>query len=491
MAYVINLTNGAQLTTVEDGTIDQSTSLKLVGKNYAGYGEIQNENFVHLLENFSSANQPAGPLSGQVWFDSSLKKLKFYDGTKFRTTGGAEVGTTQPVGLTTGDFWWDSGNNQLYAQNSDGGFVLIGPQSIGETVSAMVTAQVRDNNQVNRTIIKGTVDDGVVFIVSNAEFTIDTTDPANAITGFDVVRQGLTLRNTTSSTDGITSSAHRFHGTATNAEKLGGVAASDYALAGAANFNSIVRFADAGFTVGAANDLAVFIDTSGSGDEGVIDNTVGQKIRFKVKSSGGVTTEPFHIQAAGLIPTSTTTYDIGDANYKWRNMYATSFNGLATQAIALQVGSNYRTGDVNPTNNTVAVRDSSGNIAANVFNGVSTSARYADLAEKYTTDQEYPVGTAMCVGGEAETTACKSSCMCIGVISAEPAYLMNSEAEGQAIGLKGRVPVRCKGVVKKGEAVYAWEDGVCSTVQTTALVGIALESSDDESEKLLECVLKV
>ena len=491
MAYVINLTNGAQLTTVEDGTIDQSTSLKLVGKNYAGYGEIQNENFVHLLENFSSANQPAGPLSGQVWFDSSLKKLKFYDGTKFRTTGGAEVGTTQPVGLTTGDFWWDSGNNQLYAQNSDGGFVLIGPQSIGETVSAMVTAQVRDNNQVNRTIIKGTVDDGVVFIVSNAEFTIDTTDPANAITGFDVVRQGLTLRNTTSSTDGITSSALRFHGTATNAEKLGGVAASDYALAGAANFNSIVRFADAGFTVGAANDLAVFIDTSGSGDEGVIDNTVGQKIRFKVKSSGGVTTEPFHIQAAGLIPTSTTTYDIGDANYKWRNMYATSFNGLATQAIALQVGSNYRTGDVNPTNNTVAVRDSSGNIAANVFNGVSTSARYADLAEKYTTDQEYPVGTAMCVGGEAETTAAKSSCMCIGVISAEPAYLMNSEAEGQAIGLKGRVPVRCKGVVKKGEAVYAWEDGVCSTVQTTALVGIALESSDDESEKLLECVLKV
>ena len=491
MAYVINLTNGAQLTTVEDGTIDQSTSLKLVGKNYAGYGEIQNENFVHLLENFSSANQPAGPLSGQVWFDSSLKKLKFYDGTKFRTTGGAEVGTTQPVGLTTGDFWWDSGNNQLYAQNSDGGFVLIGPQSIGETVSAMVTAQVRDNNQVNRTIIKGTVDDGVVFIVSNAEFTIDTTDPANAITGFDVVRQGLTLRNTTSSTDGITSSAHRFHGTATNAEKLGGVAASDYALAGAANFNSIVRFADAGFTVGAANDLAVFIDRSGSGDEGVIDDTVGQKIRFKVKSSGGVTTEPFHIQAAGLIPTSTTTYDIGDANYKWRNMYATSFNGLATQAIALQVGSNYRTGDVNPTNNTVAVRDSSGNIAANVFNGVSTSARYADLAEKYTTDQEYPVGTAMCVGGEAETTACKSSCMCIGVISAEPAYLMNSEAEGQAIGLKGRVPVRCKGVVKKGEAVYAWEDGVCSTVQTTALVGIALESSDDESEKLLECVLKV
>ena len=52
MAYIINLTNGTQLASVEDGTIDQSTTLKLVGKNYAGYGEIQNENFVHLLENF-------------------------------------------------------------------------------------------------------------------------------------------------------------------------------------------------------------------------------------------------------------------------------------------------------------------------------------------------------------------------------------------------------------------------------------------------------
>ena len=74
MAYVINLTNGAQLTTVEDGTIDQSTSLKLVGKNYAGYGEIQNENFVHLLENFSSANRRS--FIGQVWFDSPIKEIK-------------------------------------------------------------------------------------------------------------------------------------------------------------------------------------------------------------------------------------------------------------------------------------------------------------------------------------------------------------------------------------------------------------------------------
>ena len=97
----------------------------------------------------------------------------------------------------------------------------------------------------------------------------------------------------------------------------------------------------------------------------------------------------------------------------------------------------------------------------------------------------------MCVGGEAETKAANASSYAIGVISAEPAYLMNSECDGQAIGLKGRVPVRVKGPVSKGMAVYAWENGVCSTIQTTALVGIALEDNADEEEKLVECVLKL
>jgi|TARA_B100001287_G_scaffold43732_1_gene32881 hypothetical protein len=489
MAYIINLTNGTQLTSVEDGTIDQSTTLKLVGKNYAGYGEIQNENFVHLLENFSSANQPASPLSGQIWFDSAVKKLKFYDGTKFRTTGGAEVSTTQPVGLTTGDFWWDTNNNQLYAQNANGGFVLIGPQSIGETVSAMVTGIVRDSNQVNRTIIKGTVEDGVVFVVSNAEFTIDSTDPNNVITGFDVIRQGVTLRNTTAATNGVTATAHRFHGTATNAEKLNGLPASDYAIAGNANFTSTVRLADDGLTVGAANDLKISIE---NGDQGLIENTTGTKIKFKVKSSGGVATEVAEFQATGLIPVTTTTFDIGDVNYKWRNIYATNFNGLATNAINLQVGANYRTGDVNATNNTVAVRDSSGNLAANVFNGTSTSARYADLAEKYVTDKEYPVGTLMMIGGDAEATACENEHgICIGVISTKPAYLMNSEAEGQAVALVGRVPVRITGPVNKGEPVHVAENGTASVEGKGDMIGIALESNDRHEETLVECILKL
>ena len=98
MAYTIDRYNGTTLTVVQDGTVDQTTDIKFVGKNYAGYGEIQNENFLNLLENFSGANQPPRAISGQVWYDSGANKLKFYDGSKFRTTGGAEVSATAPAG---------------------------------------------------------------------------------------------------------------------------------------------------------------------------------------------------------------------------------------------------------------------------------------------------------------------------------------------------------------------------------------------------------
>ena len=148
MAYTIDRYNGTTLTVVEDGTVDQTSDIKLVGKNYAGYGEIQNENFLHLLENFSGANQPPKAISGQVWYDSGANKLKFYDGSKFRTTGGAEVAATAPAGLATGDLWWDSTNEQLYAYSGTG-YVLVGPQGAGTTVTQMVSANVRDTTNVN------------------------------------------------------------------------------------------------------------------------------------------------------------------------------------------------------------------------------------------------------------------------------------------------------------------------------------------------------
>ena len=63
MSYTINRFNGTQVAVIADGTIDSTLDLKLIGKNYAGYGAVQNENFVYLLENFAGNSQPPRPVS--------------------------------------------------------------------------------------------------------------------------------------------------------------------------------------------------------------------------------------------------------------------------------------------------------------------------------------------------------------------------------------------------------------------------------------------
>lgn len=486
MAYQIDRYNNTVLAIVEDGTIDQTTDLKLIGKNYAGYGEIQNENFLFLLENFSGANPPPRAISGQMWFDSGTSKLKFFDGTKWRTTGGSEIATAEPTGLSQGDFWWDTANSQLYTFSGTE-MVLIGPQNAGAGVTAMVSESVQDISGNPHSIIKATLADEVIYVISPDEFTLNAITP---ITGFDRIKKGLTLVNTMLATGGVTSTEHRYWGTASNSDKLEGLTASQFVQVSTPNFTAQTTFPDAGIIVGDGDlDLRIYIDSVD--DNAVIENTNTSKtIKIKVNNAGA----PVHTLSfdnTGLIPSVNDTQLLGSATNKFANVYATNFTGTAQQASALMEGTNARTASQNTSNNTVVVRSAAGDIAANLFQGTATKARYADLAEIYKTDTEYPVGTAMAVGGSEEARNASASDMAIGVISDKPAYLMNSEAEGQAVALKGRVPVRVQGRVSKGQAVYAWQNGISSTITTNALIGVALETNNDEGEKLVECVLKV
>ena len=493
MAYAIDRYNNTLLTTVEDGTVDQTTDLKFIGKNYAGYGEIQNENFLFLLENFSGANQPSRPISGQVWFDSGTSKLKFYDGAKWRTTGGAEVGATEPTGLATADFWWDTGNDQLYVYNGTN-FVLIGPQNAGEGVTQMQSLEVLDTTSATRGLIAAVIEDETIFVISPTQFDLNASQTALIAQGFDRIYKGITLRNTKLATAGVTSTTDRFHGTATNADKLGGIAAANFVQTGVGNtiFTSSVEIPDDGILIGDSNDFQLIVDTNGF--DGVIQNvTTNGVIKFKVTSGAGALTHVATVQSTGIVPAADNTFTLGSASFGFSNVYAATFTGEATKAATLRVGSDFRSASSSATNNTVAVRDATGNIAANLFQGTATQARYADLAEKYTTAEELAPGTAVavCKCEDHEVEPATSSNHCIGVVSTNPAIMMNSEAEGQYIALKGRVPVRVKGAVVKGQAIYAMADGVATTLATTALVGVALESNSDEGEKLVECVLKV
>jgi len=478
MPYQIDKFNGAVLTTVQDGTIDQTTNLKLVGRNYAGYGEIQNENFLHLLENFAGNNAPSRPLSGMLWFDAAANKLKFYDGVKFRTTGGAEIGTTQPAGLTTGDFWWDTGNDQLYAYDG-ASFVLVGPQGVGATTTQLKSRTVKDTLNVNQPIIEAVIDDVVVFLISDTTFTINTVDPLQFITGFDNVKKGITMVNTLNATGGVTSTDHRFWGTAANSLKLGGIPAANFIQVGG-NTN----FDDAGFTVGSGNDLRISII---GGNEGRIINEVGSVIKM-----GASNTHTVSVTATGFEPRIDSTYDIGTNANRFANVYADNIYGLSEKASNITVASTNYAGSTAAGVNTVALRDASGNLYANIFNGVSTSARYADLAEKYLADAEYPVGTVMAIGGAKEITAATINSIVAGVVSGAPAFLMNAELQsGTAVAIKGRVPVLVKGAVAKGDKIGTSSTaGIGAVVTTGDYFAVALEADARTTNTLVECFIR-
>ena len=146
------------------------------------------------------------------------------------------------------------------------------------------------------------------------------------------------------------------------------------------------------------------------------------------------------------------------------------------------------------TDSVLTYNATNGTLGATTFSGVSTSAQYADLAEKYTCDSSYLPGTVVTVGSEddAELTIADGSTQYIaGVVSTDPAFLMNSGADGQAIALVGRVPVRIINSVQKGQAVFATDNGIASTDGTGPIVGIALETNSNSDEKSVECMLKV
>lgn len=494
MAYQIDRYSNSILTVIEDGTVDQTTDLKFIGKNYAGYGEIQNENFLFLLENFAGANPPPKAISGQMWFDSSANKLKFYDGTKFRTTGGAEISATQPSGLTQGDFWWDTSNNQLYAYNGTT-FILVGPQGSGAGITQMQSRTLTDTNGATHSAIVATLNDEPVAIFSAvANYPLAADNDGISITDFPRIKTGITLKSV--STDGVSedlgNETNRLWGTASNADKLGGVDASQFIQAGSASFTGQTIFPDDGISIGNDNDLKIIIENDNQASI-ANDSGLSSVIKFKANNASGTLTHSITVNAVGIMPGMTGTYNLGAPTFKFANVYADQVDGNATTATGIQLSGQTYNGALSSVPTSTALRDSSGNIAANLFQGTATQAQFADLAEKYSTAEELPAGTAVAVCGhpDHEVEPARASQMCIGVVSTDPAYMMNSEAEGQYIGLKGRLPVRVKGPVSKGQPVYAWEDGVCTTIASTGLVGVALETNTSDEEKLVECVLKV
>lgn len=210
MSYIINKFNGQPLITLQDGLIDTTTSIGLLGRNYIGYGEVQNENFLHLLENFAGTSPPARPIEGQTWFDTEKNLLNVYDGNGWALIGSPVLSQTAPATPSQGALWLKIPYNTLYvyANNS---WVFIGPETAeGFQVTRSRSTVLTASDQSLKPVILITVDNQVIGIICRESFTLAV---SNLIPGFSNLVSGLNI-----------STAHTvsgsLNGTASRAERL-------------------------------------------------------------------------------------------------------------------------------------------------------------------------------------------------------------------------------------------------------------------------------
>lgn len=252
MAYQINKTDGTIVATVADGQIDQlSTDLTLIGKNYSGFGEALNENFVKLLENFSSTTQPTRPIRGQIWFDVQELKLKVYNGIEFVPVSSATISNTQPSTLAIGDLWFDNVDGQLYFFDGTSP-ILLGPAfSSTQGLSGIRVDSILDTLNQTR-VITSLYNNGILLGI----FAKDSFTPKTAIIGFNgSIQPGFNA----GSLAGI-----KFNVTCTNSERLGGADATIYVRRDSSNIiDGQVRItadlASGGLVVGSAGQANLFV----------------------------------------------------------------------------------------------------------------------------------------------------------------------------------------------------------------------------------------
>jgi hypothetical protein len=561
MAYTINLTDGNVFATIADGTVNTSSSMILVGKNYAGYGEFLDENFIHLLENGSNTTAPSAPLTGQLWWDKTNSLLKVYNGTIFKTISAATSSATQPTSNVQGDLWYDTVNQQVKVYTG-AAFIVVGPAfSSTQGTTGAIPETINDTSASPHFVTSLYVNNTRVAIVSK-DATFTPVSPVS--TDFPSIFNGITLWN---------SGSPVFGGSATNAQLLDNLDSTDFmrATANTATSGTVRINNDLGLFVGTGN-AAVISETGNdgvvrggiSGGNLVIQSNVGGTLfdvaralgangTFAVSNAATVGTtlsvtgnitganlntgaqvvatgnvNGGNIVSAGAINgvTLSTTGNVNAGNLRTAGLVSATGNitsaanvagqffiGNGSQLTGLSLGVSV-TKFVNGTSEG-AISDSGGNINFNVagtsnvavftttggvFTGITTpsiaksgtnavgnigsssnyfnrvfatatTALYADVAERFASDEVMEPGTVVELGGAKEITRATSelSEQVFGVISTNPAFTMNGGAGEDdthpAVAMTGRVPVKVIGRVRKGDRLVSAGDGVARAAQ--------------------------
>jgi hypothetical protein len=355
MPYIINKTNGSRITILDDAALSKTTSLTFVGRNFSGYGEIINENFLKLLESFSNTTQPITPITGQLWFDTSLdvKKLNVYDGLAFKGIASLIVSSSPPTNVTEGDLWWDNNNQQLKLY-SGFEYKIIGPAPSTRAAWEVGEEQIDEAQLITTPVIQGTFGGDAIVLVSN-EPDFNPVAQSALYEKFPVVKKGITLYGAKEDTGSSKEFGYYFWGTAADA---------------------LVATTSTSFSINYTTTNATF------------------HVPFANTSTG------------------------------FPQMYS---------------------------NDGITFNPSSG-----VLTTIASSSRYADLAERYKSDNPYDMGSVLIIGGSQEVTEThrRADTSVIGIVSCNPAFRMNEitddESRNPYIALRGRVPCKVIGPIKKG-----------------------------------------
>ena len=195
MSYQIIKSDSELLLVLADGTTDSvSSSLTFVGKNVSKFGEIQNNNFLHLLENFASTTEPAYKLTGQLWFDKGTNVLKVYDSARWQKLAILDYGNTVPTGSPLSTLWYKTDTGQLFIK-TDTGYSLIAPEDAPDFPDTkFISLALKDTSDVLHPVIECLVDGEVQYVISKDDFVTSST---NLISDIPRVYTGITYKNGT------------------------------------------------------------------------------------------------------------------------------------------------------------------------------------------------------------------------------------------------------------------------------------------------------
>jgi hypothetical protein len=312
MSYTIYNSDGTILTTIVDGTIDQTTDLSLIGRNYSGFGQLFNQDLAYLLQNFSNTTPPSRPIVGQLWFDNTIgeNRLKVYSSNGWKSVAGTVVSPTTPLTLTAGDTWYDNNEQQLYV--FDGlNPVLIGPMwGKNQGITGTLAKTITDSNGNSQNVLFLYVNSVLLGIFSSTSFT-----PKTSITGFPTIGQGFNSNNTIS---------FDFNTSVTNSLLLNGLTSSQFLRSDANSTTTgkitIQTLYGDGIQIQAQGTATISVPTPGTALE-ISNNTNNGNIIFQTQTSIG-TYNPIYVDGTnnriGFYTTSPTqTVDVaGDVRIR-------------------------------------------------------------------------------------------------------------------------------------------------------------------------------